>query len=234
MPEFSATQDEMCLINMHPAHNQDDSDRRAIQFLCEADPTLRLVHVRLGDPPSLRRKPGFDTLARIVLEQQVSLKSAQATHAKLARATQPRESKVLTPRGFAQLSPDQTRRCGVSRQKDRYLRQLCDDILKHRFDLDGLVDVDNATARQALTARLGIGHWTADVYLMMALGRPDILPAADLGLIHGLAELDGGTYPDFRAIVCRAEIWRPYRSMATKLVWMLYLDNRGRRFDDLT
>ncbi|WP_236615537.1 DNA-3-methyladenine glycosylase family protein [Rhodopirellula europaea] len=197
--------------------------KAALLALAETDPALRLVWQRLGDPPSWRRPAGFETLARIILEQQVSLRSAESTFHKLQQLLHG----PLTPPGLVQLSADQTRVCGVSRQKHRYLNQLADDIMNGRFALDRLSEMTNREALAQLTARLGIGRWSAEVYLMSALNRPDILPFGDLGLLKGVEELDGGRYDDFEAVIRRADRWRPHRSMATRLVWALYLDNRG-------
>lgn len=146
--------------------------KAALLALAETDPALRLVWQRLGDPPSWRRPSGFETLTRIILEQQVSLRSAESTFHKLQQLL----DGPLTPRGIVQLSADQTRACGVSRQKHRYLNQLADDIVNGRFALDRLSEMTNREALAQLTARLGIGCWSAEVYLMSALNRPDILP----------------------------------------------------------
>ncbi|MEO9590687.1 DNA-3-methyladenine glycosylase family protein [Rhodopirellula bahusiensis] len=187
------------------------------------DAALRLVKHRLGNPPSWRRPAGFETLARIILEQQVSLRSAESTFLKLQHLL----AGPLTAEGIVSLSSVQTRACGVSRQKHRYLHQLADDVFQGRFQLHRLAETPDQQALCQLTARLGIGRWSAEVYLMSALDRPDILPFGDLGLLKGLEELDGGQYESFEAVVERAKQWRPYRSTATRLVWALYLDNRG-------
>ena len=121
------------------------------------------------------------------------------------------------------------RSCGVSRQKARYIRSLAADVRDRRFDLNELGSLNDDQVRDRITARLGLGSWSADVYLMMALGRPDVLPIGDLALVKGMSELDGGNYPDAQSVRQRAGIWRPYRSMATKLVWSLYLDNRNKK-----
>ncbi len=201
----------------------DDPDALALSHLTAVDPSLRLVHRRLGDPPAWRRRPGFATLVHIVLEQQVSLDSAAATFGKLSR-----HLNGVTPGKLILLTPQRMRQLGVSRQKARYLFALADDVIERRFDPRSLGRLDDQSAAAAIRGRLGLGQWSADVYLMMALRRPDLLPTGDLGLVKGLEELDGGSYADADKIVARAESWRPYRSMATKLIWTLYLDNRNR------
>lgn len=223
VPKSEAFSSEECLENRRLIVSPEGGWNSALRQLSETDPSLRLVWQRLGSPPSWRRPAGFETLARIILEQQVSLRSAESTFLKLRQIL----SGPLTPNRVAALSSQQTRGCGVSRQKHRYLNQLADDIVKGRFDLNELPSLSDQGGLAQLTARLGIGRWSAEVYLMSALGRPDVLPSGDLGLLKGLEELDGGQYDDFNAIVERAEQWRPHRSMATRLVWALYLDNRG-------
>lgn len=223
MPKSRAAGSGRSLENKQAVWPVEGGWMEALLALAETDPSLHLVWRRLGDPPSWRRPAGFETLARIVLEQQVSLRSAESTLHKLQQLLEG----PLTPRGIVRLSAQQTRACGVSRQKHRYLNQLAADIVDGRFVLDRLPGMSDQEARDQLTARLGIGRWSAEVYLMSALNRPDNLPFGDLGLLKGVEELDGGRYDNFDAIIRRADRWRPYRSMATRLVWALYLDNRG-------
>ena len=122
--------------------------------------------------------------------------------------------------------------CGLSRQKVRYVGQLARDVQARQFSVSGLARLSDDQARERITSRLGLGDWTADVYLMMALGREDILPVGDLALVTGLEELDGVTYRDGKHttsnLMARTEAWRPFRSYGTKLVWANYLDRRRK------
>ncbi|TWU60313.1 DNA-3-methyladenine glycosylase [Rubripirellula tenax] len=159
---------------------------------------------------------------RIILEQQVSLASAKSTFDRLAAAC---DGSVTASR-VQELGYDDLRSIGFSRQKARYAIALADDVIATRIRLRSLRHATDDEVRQAITARLGLGDWSADVFMMMALGRPDILPIGDLALVKGIAELDGIDYPDKSSIIRRAEPWQPYRSVATRMVWQNYLDRR--------
>lgn len=165
---------------------------------------------------------------RIILEQQVSLASGKATFDRLRTACKG----TVNAARILNLSEAEIKACGLTRQKTRYVRQLADDVRSRRFSVAGLSPLSDDESRERITARLGLGDWTADVYLMMALGRDDILPVGDLALVTGLEEIDSVTYRDGKNtadnILERTEIWRPYRSWGTKLVWAAYLDRRKR------
>ncbi|MEM9368585.1 MAG: DNA-3-methyladenine glycosylase 2 family protein [Planctomycetota bacterium] len=197
--------------------------KRPLLVLRDRDPALALVLKRLGPPPTWKRKPGFDTLAHIILEQQVSLASAAAT---LARLRQRCGGKRLSAKRLREMNRQDLRQCGVSHQKSRYLLQLAAEVSGRRFVIGQLSRMPDAEAITSLTQQTGIGLWTANVYLLMALRRDDILPVGDLALAKGMHEVDGGNYAEPEELTRRAEQWRPYRSWATKLIWSLYLDNR--------
>jgi DNA-3-methyladenine glycosylase II len=189
----------------------------AVQILCEQDADFASIYRQYGPPPLWDRVPGFKTLVHIILEQQVSLASAKAAFDRL------NESIKLTPHNLLTLSDAQMLAIGFSRQKTRYVRLLSQSILDG-FDLDGLAKLDDLEVRVRLTAHTGIGNWTADIYLLMALGRPDIWPVGDLALqvayqkIKGLTERPLG--PTFEAI---GELWKPWRSVAARMLWHYYL-----------
>jgi len=199
-----------------------------LDHLCRRDSKLASIRRRLGDPPAWKRPANLATFVRIILEQQVSLASGKATFDRLRSAC---EGTINAAR-ILNLSEAAIKACGLTRQKTRYVRQLADDVRSRRFSVAGLSPLSDDEARERITARLGLGDWTADVYLMMALGRDDILPVGDLALVTGLEEIDGVTYRDGKNtadnILERTEIWRPYRSWGTKLVWAAYLDRRKR------
>lgn len=158
----------------------------------------------------------------------MSLASGKATFDRLKLACR---GNVNASR-IVQLDDDAMTTCGLSRQKLRYVRQLAQDVQARRFSVAGLARLSDDEARKKITSRLGLGDWTADVYLMMALGREDILPVGDLALVTGLEEIDGMTYRDGKHttanVIARAEIWRPNRSLGTKIVWAHYLDRRRK------
>ncbi len=195
----------------------------AAALLARRDPALRAVHRRLGPPSLWKRSADYSGLVKIILEQQVSLASANAVAERLRLACRP---KVTAGRVTA-LKTDGLRALGFSRQKARYALALADDVTARRLVIGRLRHLDDEGVRQQITARLGLGDWSADVFLMLALQRPDLFPIGDLALVKGLHELDGGTYPDADALLARGESWRPYRSVATRMVWQLYLANRS-------
>jgi DNA-3-methyladenine glycosylase II len=181
--------------------------------------------VRVAGPPRFRRRPAsFGTLLHIILEQQVSIDAAAAMYARLRRVCDP-----LDPACFLGLDVPTLRACGFSRQKAGYGRHLAEAMLAGRFDPAGLAGFDDEAATAALVGLKGIGRWSAEIYLLFALGRPDIWPAQDLGLQIGLQRLKSlparPEAPTLRAI---GEAWRPWRSVAACLIWQHYLHVSNR------
>jgi DNA-3-methyladenine glycosylase II len=121
---------------------------------------------------------------------------------------------------------------GLTRQKARYLRELGSAVVGGALDVDGLLDSDDALVRRRLCAVPGIGPWTADVYLLMALRRPDVWPAADIALAAAVRRAKRlSERPDPVAMERIAEPWRPWRAVAARLLWHAYLAERGRSID---
>jgi len=165
------------------------------------------------------REPGFPTLIRIILEQQVSLASARATYERLLASAAP-----LTPENFLVLQDAALGKIGFSRQKIAYSRHLAQTIAEGRFDLDELDLIDDETARSRLIELKGIGPWSADIYLLMALRRPDVWPGGDLGLILAVQDIKRlPSRPNPEATAAIAESWRPWRAVAARLLWHHYL-----------
>ncbi|NND96946.1 MAG: DNA-3-methyladenine glycosylase 2 family protein [Pirellulaceae bacterium] len=193
--------------------------RRAARKLASIDPSLSNVLNRFGTPPLWKRPATYATFVRIILEQQVSLASAKSVFDKLTRAC---DGRITAPR-IISLGDSLLRRQGLSRQKARYTLALADDVVSRRFQIGSLRHQTDEQARAMITARLGLGDWSADVFLMMALMRTDLFPVGDLALIKGMTQLDGGDYSSAETAIERAERWRPYRSVATRMIWQLYL-----------
>ena len=192
--------------------------------LAARDPGLGASVARFGPPPMWAREPGFATLLHIVLEQQVSLASARAAFDRLIGAADP-----LTPISFLTLGDARLLEIGFSRQKARYGRALATAMLDGRLDLDGLADLDDARVDAALTAVPGIGPWTAAIYRLMVLRRPDAWPPHDIALAQAFAEVRGlAVRPDTAALREIAEGWRPWRAVAARILWHHYLSVRGR------
>ncbi len=209
---------------MPPVPLTDASLRRAVRELAARDPDLAAVVARHGPPPMWARAPGFPTLVQVILEQQVSLSSARAAFERLHAVADP-----LTPDAFLRLDDDALLHIGFSRQKARYVRELARAIRGGALDLDRLAGLDDAAAAAALIALPGIGPWTATIYLLMVLRRPDVWPGGDVALAAAVAEVKRlPARPDAVAMEPLAERWRPWRSVAARILWQHYLATRGR------
>jgi DNA-3-methyladenine glycosylase II len=192
---------------------------RGLRYLADRDPDLAQILGSLGPPPMWAREPGFPTLVHIILEQQVSLASARAAYDRLLAAASP-----LTPKRFLQLDDNQLRAIGFSRQKTAYGRHLSQAILDGQLDLGALDTMDDVEARLALTQIKGIGPWSADIYLLMALRRPDAWPSGDLALaaaVQSIKRLPSRPTPD--ELDAHGKNWRPWRAVAARLLWHHYL-----------
>ena len=196
----------------------------AVDELAARDADLAGIVARHGPPPLWDREPGFPTLLHIVLEQQVSLASAQAAFDRLRTAADP-----LTPASFLELTDAELLAIGFSRQKARYGRALAEAIVTGALDLDDLAGLYDESVHQRLQAMPGIGPWTSTIYLLMVLGRPDVWPAGDIALAAAVGEVKGlGRRPNAVEMIEIGATWRPWRSVAARLFWHDYLARRGR------
>jgi len=176
-------------------------------------------------PPLWPREPGFATLLHIILEQQVSLASAKSAFDRLCAAIGP-----PMPRTFLTLDDAQLKAIGFSRQKTRYGRELACAIVEERLNLDSLASADDDTVRTQLIKLPGIGTWTVDVYLLLALRRPDAFAATDLALLTAVQRVKRlKSRPSPEKVEEIAERWRPYRAGAARLLWHAYLSERAAR-----
>jgi DNA-3-methyladenine glycosylase II len=200
----------------------------AVRELGTRDPALGAVVARFGSPPMWARDPGLPTLVHLILEQQVSLASALAAFDRLKAAT----GEPLTPAGLLALSDAELLAIGFSRQKTRYARALASAVAGGDLDLDGLAALDDAGVNAALTALPGIGPWTATIYRLMVLRRPDAWPIHDIALAQAYAEIRGLTVrPRAEEMDALAEGWRPWRAVAARILWHHYLSVRAERRD---
>ncbi len=198
--------------------------RDAVQQLAARDPELAGIVERFGPPPLWDRVPGFATLLHLILEQQVSLASAAAAFDRLQAAADP-----LTPERFLELNDAELLAIGFSHQKARYGRALATAVLDGTLDLYQLTELDDDAVHRALVAVPGIGPWTAAVYLLMVLGRPDVWPVGDIALAQAVAEVKGlERRPGPLEMAELGEAWRPWRSVAARLFWHDYVSRRGR------
>ncbi len=189
------------------------------ETLARDDIYLSRVFKSYGAPPLWKKPQSFATLVDIILGQQVSLASAKACFEEL-------EAKigVVTPDSFLALDDGELRAVGFSRQKTAYCRNAAIAIARGTLDLDHLRSLPDADVKTELEKIKGIGNWTSDIYLLMAMLRPDVMPRGDLALHiawQKLVNLDRPPQADkFRGI---AEKWRPLRSVAARLLWHFYL-----------
>lgn len=196
---------------------------RAVDDLAALDPNLRQIAAELGTPPLWERPQGFRTLLHIILEQQVSLSSARAAFERLCAAARP-----LTPESFLRLDDAQLKAVGFSRQKTSYGRGLAEAIVRRDLDLPALDALDDDTVRSELMKLKGIGRWTADIYLLMALLRPDVWPRGDLALAVAVRQVKRlEERPTEEELTVMSRQWSPWRSVAARLLWHHYLSRRA-------
>ncbi len=196
----------------------DKSLQPALDALAARDPDIARCFAACGLPPVRRQKPGFAGLIHIIMAQQVSTASAAAIIGRLNAALG-----TLTPAGFLALDETELKAIGLSRQKMLYGRALAEDVLARRIDLRALKAMDDDEAIAHLVQAKGIGRWTAEIYLLFALRRPDIWPADDLAVqaaAQRVKNLDAR--PDERTLRALGEAWRPHRSAAAHLLWHAY------------
>ena len=198
----------------------------AARELAARDAVLESVIERYGPPPLWAREPGFPTLVLLILEQQVSLASARAAYERLLVMT----GDPPTPTTLLALTDAELLAAGFSRQKTRYARALATAVASGELDVDALPRLDDEAVDAALTALPGIGPWTATIYRLMVLRRPDAWPIHDIALAQAYAELHGlDTRPRADEMTELAEGWRPWRAVAARILWHAYLSVRAER-----
>ena len=198
---------------------------RIVRLLAGSDKALASIVERYGMPPLWPREPGFATLLHIILEQQVSLASAKTAFDRLCAAIGP-----PVPQTFLTLNDGQLKTIGFSRQKTRYGRELARAIVERHLDLERLASADDEAVRTQLIKLPGIGPWTVDVYLLLAVRRPDAFAATDLALLAAVQQVKQlKSRPTAAEVEEMAESWRPYRAGAARLLWHAYLSERAAR-----
>ena len=196
----------------------------AAKKLAAHDQDLAGILAQHGEPPLWRRTAGFPTLVHIILEQQVSLRSGKAMFDRISSAIRPFDPEHVIKRGESYL-----RSLGVTRQKAAYLVHLSSLIVGGELNLPKLVRLSDHDARVALMRVKGIGAWSADVYLLMAMRRADIWPSGDLALAVAAKELLSlPERPSPEQLERLAEKWRPHRAVAARMLWQYYLAKRRK------
>jgi DNA-3-methyladenine glycosylase II len=193
-----------------------------IKQLTNAHKIFALINKNYGAPPNWTRPQGFISLSKIILEQQVSLASANAHFLKLNSYLV-----EFTPSNILKLTDEEMRSCQISRQKAKYLRALSTAIISGDVDLEELPKLNETEIRKQLTSIKGIGDWTTDVYLMFCLQSKDIFPIGDIAVVNTVKELSDAKTKE--EIILLAEQWKPLRSLAVYFLWHYYLNKRNRR-----
>ncbi len=189
-----------------------------LRELAALDPRMGALWDRAGTPGPRARRPGFATLLRVIVGQQLSTHAAAAIWDRMRAAGIADDAAA-----FAATSDDGLRALGLSRQKIAYGRGLAEAIASGTLDLPRLRRMEDEAAIEALVAIKGIGRWSAEVYLLFALGRADVMPADDLALLVSAGRhLGDGERWTPRELRDAAEAWRPWRSAAARLLWHAY------------
>jgi DNA-3-methyladenine glycosylase II len=208
----------------HLVLNRFNPMRSALKHLKKSDPVMAAIIDRVGTMKMQYREPSFETLVRSIVYQQLSGKVATVIFARLHAAA---GEETLTPAGIMKLRPERMRKAGLSAQKTLYIRELAKHTKRGKVVFETLPDSEDAIVIEHLTQVKGIGVWTAQMFLMFALKRPDVLPVADLGIrsamkkAYGLEELPK---PEEMAQIAKA--WKPYTSVACWYLWRS-LENVG-------
>jgi DNA-3-methyladenine glycosylase II len=201
-----------------------DADlRAALAAVLRAEPRFATVIAAHGPPPLRRMAGGLAGLLRIVTDQMISLKAGEAIWTRLERELHPFDAGTISRKREIRLM-----RLGLSGAKARTFRQVAKAVASGTLDFDNLHRMPDDLAWAALTALPGIGPWTADIYLLSAMGRADAWPSGDLALQAAARHLfDLPQRPDAKALAGMAENWRPFRSAGARLLWSHYRGLKG-------
>ncbi|WBV52816.1 DNA-3-methyladenine glycosylase family protein [Chryseobacterium gambrini] len=210
--------DEILTFNTSNFHEMCD-------FLANCDQDLKSIIENHGYPPMWNRENTFETLVHIILEQQVSLASALAALHKLKE-----KITEITPEKILSLTDAEMRECYVSRQKNTYIKSLANSILEGKINLEKFQEMSDEKIRETLIRLKGIGNWTIDIYLMLALQRTDIFPIGDLAVVNALKKIRELPPKISREeIITISEEWKPLRSVATMILWHYYLSDSASK-----
>lgn len=191
--------------------------------LCLIDPRLVDVRAAAGEVPLRLTEPGFESLASIIVSQQVSRASADAIFGRLTRLVDP-----LTPEGLLCAGEAVFREAGLSRPKQKTLLAIAAAVADG-LDLHHLCGLEAGDAVGRMTAISGIGPWTAECYLLFSAGHPDVFPARDVALQAAVGHAFGlESRPGEKALIALAESWTPWRGVASRLFWAYYREWKGR------
>jgi DNA-3-methyladenine glycosylase II len=195
--------------------------KKHIPYLLQQDKVFQQIIDLYGEPHISTRPEGFDSLCKLIIEQQVSLASAKACYLKM-------ESFLgkVSPQNILNASDEDLRNNAISKQKVVYLKELSKAILNGELQLETLSDKSEEQIKEELTAIKGIGHWTAEVYIIFCLQKEDVFPIGDIALQNTLKELFSVTTKE--EMIFLSQKWKPNRSLATYFFWHYYLKKRNR------
>jgi len=189
--------------------------RTSLDELCAIEPAFATARARIGDPEPRIRPPGFETMVRAIVGQQVSTKAAASILARVEAAA----GSIDDPEKMAATSDEALRAAGLSGQKAAYVKSLAEEVLSGRLDLANL-PADDEAAIEAMVRVKGIGRWSAEVYLLFAEGRGDVWPAGDLAVRQEVGRILGmDEHPNEKTVRELAEAWRPHRGAAAIFAW---------------
>lgn len=190
--------------------------RKALQHLRSADPVIGSLIDRIGPYKIEYLEPGFDTLARSIVYQQLSGKAALTIYNRLSDAV----NGAVTPENVLKLRPARMRTLGLSKQKITYIRDLASHSRDGRLDFATLTELDDQAVTETLTRVKGIGVWTAHMFLIFALRRPDVLPVGDLGIQAAVRKAYGlEQMPTPGQVEQQGRAWRPWATVASWYLW---------------
>jgi DNA-3-methyladenine glycosylase II len=196
--------------------------------LADREGSFQTVVGKWGVPPLWRRKPGFESLIRVILEQHVSLDSARGRLLVLRR-----QLGAITPAAVAAAGEKRLQTLGITKQKSTYLVAAADAVQAGRLHLARLEELPDEKVAATLLEIRGLGPWSVGVYLNLVMRRIDIWPQGDVALLRSFGEVFGDDVTNQRQLLAQAEAWRPHRSVAARLLWHSYLSRRGRSDEPL-
>jgi DNA-3-methyladenine glycosylase II len=193
----------------------------ALAYLTSKDKILGEIIKNFGIPVMQKREEGFASMCHIILEQQVSIASAKACYDKLLELLG-----EITPNLVANSSEIDLKNCGISRQKTAYIKQLAEKVITKQIDFDNLKSKSESQVRAELIQLKGVGNWSIDVYLMFCMQAEDVIPLGDIAIKKTLEELYN--CQSIEEMVAVSDAWKPYRTLASFIVWHHYLKVRNK------
>jgi DNA-3-methyladenine glycosylase II len=195
--------------------------QQAIQFLSSKDSILKSIIDTYGNPIVQKRNEGFASMCHIILEQQVSIASAKACYTKIENHFQ-----QITPQIIITATDEELKKCGVSRQKIIYLKDLASKVISKEIDFESFSSKNEEQIRKELITIKGLGNWSIEVYLMFCLQMPNIIPLGDIAIKNTLKELYNCQNHEEMEIL--SNNWKPYRTIASFVIWHYYLKKRNK------